>query len=101
MKRICILQVEDTDDDVVLMEYAFQGAGIRATLRSVPHGQAAIEYISGHGKYADRAKFSAPHLILLDLKLPGVGRMEVLNWIRTMSHQRNIPVIVLTSSGQE
>jgi CheY-like chemotaxis protein len=94
------LQVEDTEEDVELTTYAFKQAGIQATLRSVPHGRAAMDYISGAGHYGDRAKFPAPHLILADLKMPGIGGLELLNWIRTASAQRNVPVIILTSSGQ-
>jgi CheY-like chemotaxis protein len=101
MKRICVLQVEDTDEDIQLMGYAFEEAGIGATLRAVTHGQAAIDYLSGTGKYADRTAFPLPHLILLDLKMPGLDGVELLRWIRTASVCKNIPVIVLTSSAQE
>jgi CheY-like chemotaxis protein len=100
VNRICILQVDDTEEDVMLMEYAFHEAGIGATLRSVPHGRAAIDYISGNGQFADRARFPAPHLILLDLKMPGIAGLEVLRWIRTASDHKNVPVLVLTSSAQ-
>jgi CheY-like chemotaxis protein len=100
VKRVCILQVEDTKEDVWLMEYAFEDSGIGAILRSVPHGKAAIDYILGNGPYGDRAEFPMPHLIFLDLKMPGEDGLEVLNWIRTASPQRNLPVIILTSSGQ-
>ena len=84
----------------MLMEYAFQEAHIGATLRSVPHGQAAMNYLSGNGQYADRARFPEPHLILLDWKMPGISGLEVLQWIRSGSDHRNVPVIVLTSSGR-
>ena len=100
MKRICILQVEDTEEDVLLMEYAFKESGLAAMLRAVPHGRAAMDYISGGEQYEDRSRFPLPHLILLDWKLPGIGGLEVLQWIRNDSEQKNVPVIVLTSSAQ-
>jgi CheY-like chemotaxis protein len=101
MKTFCILQVEDTEEDVVLMEYAFREAGLENELRGVPHGQAAIDYLSGKAQFSDRRRFPLPGLILLDLKLPGIGGLDVLRWIRASSNHRTTPVIVLTSSGQE
>jgi CheY-like chemotaxis protein len=100
VNTFCILQVEDTDEDVFLMEYAVREAGIKNVLKSVSHGQEAIAYLSGAGKYADRCRFPLPGLILLDLKMPGMSGLEVLHWLRNESAHRTTPVIILTSSRQ-
>jgi DNA-binding response OmpR family regulator len=96
----CLLQVEDTENDVILLQHAFQQADIQWPLRSVLDGQEAMDYLSGIGKYADRQKFPIPALVLLDLKLPRVMGLELLQWIRKESQIKTLPVIVLTSSGQ-
>jgi DNA-binding response OmpR family regulator len=57
-----------------------------------------MQYVSGQGKFADRKKFPAPALILLDLKLPDKSGLELLLWMRRLKI-RFIPVIVFTSSS--
>jgi CheY-like chemotaxis protein len=100
VKDFCILQVEDSEDDVVLLQHAFQGAGITNPLRTVRDGQEAIDYLSGVGKYADRHRYPFPCLVLLDLKLPRKMGLEVLEFIRAHPELKTLPVLVLTSSGQ-
>jgi len=100
MKTLSILQVEDTEEDVLLMEYAFNEAGIQSVLRSVPHAEAAMAYILGQRQYVERNEFPEPSLLLLDLKLPGMSGLELLDWLRNASPMPKIPVIVFTSSSQ-
>ena len=66
-----ILLVEDDDVDIELLRRAFRGARIANPLVEVKDGRAALEYLSGDGDYADRARYPIPFLILLDLK--GLG----------------------------
>src|SRR5437763_48374 len=65
-------------------------------------GQHAIDYLSGHKKFADRDKHPMPCLILLDLKLPLKMGLEVLEWVRGQPPpMKNTIVIVLSSSVHE
>src|SRR5581483_8402563 len=57
----------------------------------------ALLYLEGRGRYADRGAFPFPVLILLDLKLPGMTGFQLLQWMRTRSDIRRIPVVVLTN----
>ena len=82
MNETCILQVEDDENDVFFLKRAFKEAGILECLRVVTDGQEAIDYLSGTGEYADRARFPLPTLVLLDLKLPRKTGFEVLEWVR-------------------
>ena len=66
----------------------------------VNHGQAAIDYLSGAGAFADRENYPLPGVVLLDLNLPEVHGFEVLKWIRTNPSHRQLPVVVFTSSGR-
>ena len=95
-----VLLVEDDANDVMLTARAFEQAGFVNPLQVVPDGEAAIAYLSGEGRYADRQRYPFPILLLLDLKLPRVSGFEVLAWLRAVPDIRRLPVIVLTSSEQ-
>lgn len=94
-----ILLVDDDPNDRLLIERAFQKAGLKNALKTVPGGPEAIDYLRGLGKYSDRSRHPLPFLVLLDLKMPGVGGFEVLQWIRSQENLRRILVVVLTSSN--
>jgi CheY-like chemotaxis protein len=93
-----ILLVEDERNDVFFLEYAFQAAGITNPLQVVEDGQQAIDYLAGIGKFANRAQYPLPCLVLLDLKLPIKMGLEVLHWIRQQPPLQTLLVIVLSSS---
>jgi two-component system response regulator len=96
-----ILHVEDTPEDVFLLQYAFTRAEITNPMQVAANGQEAIDYLTGAGKYADRQKFPLPGLVLLDLKLPIKMGLEVLEWIRSQPAFKSLVVIVLSSSIYE
>lgn len=96
-----ILQVEDSEEDVFLLAYAFRRTGIVHPVKVAGDGQQAIDYLEGKGQYADRAAYPLPRLILLDLKLPIRTGLEVLAWIRQQPALRLTIVIVLSSSINE
>ncbi len=95
-----ILLVEDSEDDVFFMERAMANAGFKGKLSVAKDGQVALDYLGGTGAYADRQAHPLPSLVLLDLKLPHVLGLDVLKWIRTRPELQNLPVVVLTSSGE-
>jgi len=90
--------VEDDSNDVVLLQRAFQKAGLRDALRIVRDGEQAIHYLSGQGQYADRERFPLPFLVLLDLKMPRTDGFEVLEWVRAEPDLKRLLIVVLTSS---
>lgn len=92
-----LLLVDDDDDDVVFMKMAFRKAGLLA-FRVAGDGEAAINYLSGQGEYADRVRHPLPVLVFLDLKLPRVLGLDVLKWIRSQRDLDTMVVIILTSS---
>lgn len=93
-----ILLVEDDENDVFFMQRAVQQAKIALPLKVVSDGQAALEYLAGKGEYADRVQYPMPCLTLLDLKLPKVPGLDVLERLRAEPGLRHLIVIVLTSS---
>src|SRR6185369_2526448 len=96
-----VLYAEDEEDDVFFLRKAFHDAGIRNPLAIVTDGDAAVDYLSGQGRYGDRDRFPLPCLALLDLNLPGRSGLEVLKWIRAQPSMCTLPVLMLTSSSQE
>ncbi len=94
-----ILLVEDDDNDVLLIQRAFQKAGLHQALKVARDGEEAIEYLGGHGPHADREAFPMPFLVLLDLRMPGTDGFEVLRWIRSVAELKRLLVVVLTSSN--
>lgn len=93
-----ILHVEDRPEDVFLLQYAFKRAEIQNPVQVAVDGQEATDYLAGAGKFADRARFPLPCLVLLDLKLPHKMGMEVLEWIRQQPSLKSLIVIILSSS---
>ena len=75
-------------------------AGMVNPVQLANDGQAAIDYLQGTGKFAQRAEFPLPALILLDLKLPYVMGLDVLKWIRQQCGWAPI-VVILSSSRAE
>ena len=96
-----VLLVDDNADDVLLMTRAFSATAIRAPLRVLGDGAAAIAYLSGTGEYSNRSAHPLPVLMLLDLKMPRVSGFAVLEWLRQQPTLKRLPVVVLTSSSQE
>ena len=95
-----ILQVEDDPNDVFLLTHALRKVGIGNPIQVAGDGQQAIDYLQGAGKFAERAKFPFPCLVLLDLKLPFVTGLDVLRWIRQQPGPI-LTVLMLTASGSE
>jgi CheY-like chemotaxis protein len=94
-----ILLAEDDPNDVLLIQRAFQKAGMRDVLKVVADGDQVVEYLEGKGAYADRTRFPLPYLLLLDLKMPGMNGFNVLRWVRTEPRFKTMLVVVLTSSN--
>jgi two-component system, response regulator len=95
-----ILLVEDNPSDVDLTKRAFEKKNLANTLVVARDGQDALDYLFGSGAYAGRDVADVPACILLDLKLPKVDGMTVLQTIKSDERTRMIPVIVLTSSNE-
>jgi two-component system response regulator len=96
-----ILLVEDNPDDVELTLRAFRRSKVANDVIVVRDGQEALDYLFATGVHAGRDAHVMPEVVLLDLKLPRVDGLEVLRRIRAEERTRRMPVVVLTSSGEE
>jgi len=94
-KPVEILLVEDDLADIHLVEEGLRESDVPNNLNVVRDGIEALAYLRGQGPYAAAV---LPDLMLLDLKMPKKGGLEVLTEIKADSMLRRIPVIVLTTS---
>jgi two-component system, response regulator len=96
-----ILLVEDNQDDIELTLMAFEQARIGNPVIVAKNGVEALDFLFGEGKHAGRDTTDQPVVILLDLKLPRLGGLEVLERIRADERTRRTPVVVLTTSNEQ
>lgn len=96
-----ILLVEDNPNDVELTLHALKKNNLANRIHVVRDGAEALDFVFGSGVYAGRRLEDRPKVILLDLKLPLVDGLEVLERIKSDPRTRTIPVVVLTSSREE
>ena len=101
MKNRAVLLVEDNQDDIVLMQRALKENKITNKIVVVEDGESAIDILHGDPGEGPISSKSLPAVILLDLKLPKMGGLEVLKHIREDETTKLIPVVILTSSSEE
>ena len=95
-----ILLVEDDENDVELTLRALQGHNLANRVKVVGDGVEALEYLQPNtDSHVPPDGF--PRLVMLDLKLPRLGGLEVLERLKASEWTRLIPVVVLTSSREE
>ena len=100
MMKKMILLVEDNPDDEALTLRALKQNKIQNEVVVARDGAEALDYLFARGAYAGRDLRVMPQLILLDLKLPKVDGLEVLQRLRADPRTAHLPVVVLTSSRE-
>jgi two-component system, response regulator len=101
MKKKIILLVEDNPDDEKLTLLALEKSKILNEVVVARDGEEALEFLLGSGPESSAARQVLPGLVLLDLKLPKVDGLEVLERIRANERTRLVPVVILTSSKED
>lgn len=93
-----ILLAEDNCLDAMLLAGAFRKSHIESRLRVVGDGELVVKYLKGEGPYEDRAQFPMPWLMLLDVRMPIMGGLEVLKWKQEQREFCGLPVVVIGDS---
>jgi CheY-like chemotaxis protein len=93
---IRIAVVEDNPADLYILRKALQELGLRFTVDHLADGEAALDFFLRRGQYSAARR---PDVVILDLNLPRINGDEVLGRVRTHPDLRDLPVIVLTTSG--
>ena len=96
-----ILLAEDSIDDATLTIRALVKSGFTNKLHHVNDGAEALDFIYGKGAYTSRNLKVNPKVILLDLKMPKVSGIQVLEKIKSDPNLKSIPVVILTSSQED
>ena len=95
-----ILLVEDNPKDLELTLVALERTHLANEVVICRDGEEALDYLLGRGRHSDR-QHGNPAVVLLDLKLPKVDGLEVLETVRKTEGLRRLPVVILTSSREE
>lgn len=101
MDEVDILLVEDNPTDAELTLRALKRKNLANQVVWVKDGAQALDFIFAQGEYSHRNPEDLPKLILLDLRMPKVDGLEVLQRIKAEENTRQIPVVVLTSSNED
>jgi len=96
-----ILLVEDNASDIDLTRRALAKSRIANELIVAEDGQEALDYLWGTGTFSGRDASNLPALMLLDLKLPKIPGLEVLQRVRADPRTRRLPTVILTTSREE
>lgn len=96
-----ILLVEDSPEDFEVSVRAFKKTGVFNPIYRCSSGDEALDFLQHRGRYASPASAPRPGLILLDLNLPGTDGREVLLEVKRDPSLKSIPIVVLTTSGDE
>lgn len=101
MKNSRILLVEDNPDHQELTLMTLAENNVANEIVVTNDGVEALEYLYGTGRYEGRDPRDVPALVLLDLKLPKIGGLDVLRRMREDERTRCVPVVILTSSSED
>lgn len=96
-----ILLVEDNPDHTELIIRTLNDHRIPNRIIHVTDGESALDYLWRRAQFADPVTSPQPHIVLLDLQLPRLSGLEVLQAIKTSAETRHIPVVVVTTSSAE
>jgi CheY-like chemotaxis protein len=96
-----LLLVEDNEADVIFFKRAVARTKSDVWLDVVMNGVDAVQLLSGSGPLGDRQQHPLPSILVLDLKLPRMSGLEVLEWLSSQPALRSVRTIVLTSSPEE
>jgi two-component system response regulator len=96
-----ILLIEDNLADAELALHALRKSKVASKIHLVTDGEQALDFLLCRNSFSTRAFDDAPHLILLDLKLPKIDGLQVLQIVKQNDRTKAIPIVVLTTSKEE
>lgn len=93
-----ILVAEDELGDILLLQRAFEKAGVRTPVHIAQDGQEVMDYLTGSPPFSDPVAHPLPALLLLDLKLPVVNGFELIEWLRKEPRLSHMIIVVFSAS---
>jgi CheY-like chemotaxis protein len=98
--RYLAVLADDSEDDALLLELAFQRLEHFRLVRRAMDGRQTIAYLRGEGEFSDRSKHPLPQLLFLDLRMPRGDGFDVLRWMRSQSFSQLL-IVVFSGSAYE
>lgn len=100
-KPFVILMAEDNEHDIIATKRAWEKYKISNPLYIVTNGEECLDYLYHRGKYSEPSSSPAPGVVLLDIRMPRMDGLTVLEHIRKDKKLHNLPVVILTTSQEE
>jgi len=100
-QEVEVLIVEDNDEDAELTIRALKKHHLANHVVHLSDGEQALDFIFGRGNYSGRVILQMPKVILLDIKMPKISGLEVLQAVKSDPLTKVIPVVILTSSEED
>jgi two-component system response regulator len=100
-RKLIVLVADDDPNDLQLLRQAVQRNGVIVNLHEVRDGDEVLQYLRGENGFKDRKKHPIPDLIILDLKMPSMDGLQVLDWLRQQPECSRMPTVMLSGSGLE
>src|SRR5581483_10241577 len=97
-RKLLVLVAEDSPDDLHFLRKALATTTRLELVAAVQDGDEAIAYFEGKGRFADRGRFPLPHVLFVDLKMPRVNGLQVIEWLQKNRFQ-SLTVVMLTGSA--
>jgi CheY-like chemotaxis protein len=98
--RGTLLLVEDSPDDAHFIVRAIKKVCPEISVAQVRDGEAARQYLAGEGEFSDRGRYPLPNLVLLDIKLPRLNGLDLLEWLRSVPDLGKLAAMILSSSDE-
>jgi CheY-like chemotaxis protein len=96
-----ILLVEDYPHDALFVMRTFRHAGVPNQLQVVESAEAAMQYLSGSGPYADRTRHPLPGILIVDVRLPGLSGLDLLKWLQARPELALMPVVIMAGAEKQ
>ncbi len=96
-----VLKAEDDEHDIVAVKRAWKKGKINNLLYIVNDGEECLDYLHQRGKYSEQGTAPRPGILLLDIKMPKMDGLAVLEYVRKNDEFHRLPVIILTTSKDE
>lgn len=98
---VVVLMVDDDDADVYSTKRAFREGRIANDFRRVSDANGLMDYLNQLETSSPKGVYPRPHIVLLDINLPGLSGLEILKLLKSNKDYRSIPVVMLTTSDEE
>jgi CheY-like chemotaxis protein len=96
-----MLIAEDDPHDIFLIKRALEKSGLPIKPRFFSDGEEALNYLLGKGPFENRKTYPLPHLLLLDIKMPGKNGFDVLHDVRTSPELKRLVAVMFSSSSEQ